>query len=130
MYRCVRELTHRPMRDGSAVSNAHVPAFLALEVAGYAWNDALAEVSGGELTAADVVIVNIDANFSRELLVGEADFYVSLRRIGRTSFTLETSIGQGGTIASVATFTVAYIRDGAPAPLSDRFIEFLRVLEV
>lgn len=84
----------------------------------------------GELTAADVVIVNIDANFSRELLVGEADFYVSLRRIGRTSFTLETSIGQGGTIASVATFTVAYIRDGAPAPLSDRFIEFLRVLEV
>lgn len=96
MYRCVRELTHRPMRDGPAVSNAHVPAFLALEVAGYAWNDALAEVSGGELTAADVVIVNIDANFSRELLVGEADFYVSLRRIGRTSFTLETSRSRTG----------------------------------
>ncbi|MFE5786294.1 MULTISPECIES: hypothetical protein [Rhodococcus] len=129
MYQCTRPLTHRPTRDGLPVDRAHVPAFLAIEVAGYAWDDALREASGGKLSAADVVIVNVDANFSCELLVGDAQFFVSLRRIGRTSFVLETSIAQAGSIAAVATFTVAHIADGAPSPLSSRQVEFLRTLE-
>lgn len=128
MYQSTRRLTHRPLRDGSAVDRAHVPAFLALEIAGYAWDDALREVSVGEMSAADVVIVNVDANFSRELLVGDAQFFVSLRTIGRTSFVLETSIEQGGGVAAIAAFTVVQIVDGVAAPLSSRRAEFLRRL--
>lgn len=129
MYQCTRLLTHRPMRDGSLVDRAHVPAFLAIEVAGYAWDDALRAVSAGELSAAAVVIVNVDANFSRELLVGDAQFFVSLRKIGRTSFVLETAIEQGGNIGAVATFALVHIVDGKPAPLVARHIDFLRGLE-
>ncbi|MGC0367301.1 hypothetical protein ABH922_005353 [Rhodococcus sp. 27YEA15] len=53
-----------------------------------------------------IVIVNVNANFSREPVVGDTQVFVSLARIGRTSFVLETSIAQADSIAAVAPFTL------------------------
>lgn len=119
MYRSTLPLTHRPMRNGSAVEAAHVPAYLALELASQAWTNAVADSSEGLLTATQLVIVNITSNFSRELLVGTADVEVVLKRVGRSSLTVDVAIDQESERAAVATFTLVHVVGGVAHPLSD-----------
>ena len=119
MYRSSRPITHRPERDGSAVAYDHVPAYLALEMASEAWSDALTHACGEILQAVDVMIVNITSNFSRELLVGIADFDVTVTKIGRTSLVLEVVIAQRGEQSTHAVFTVARVVEGRSQPLTD-----------
>lgn len=112
-------LTHRPARDGSIIDAAHVPAYLALEIASQAWADAIAHASAGTLTALDVMIVNITSNFSRELLVGTVDVEVCATRIGTSSLTVDVAIDQGRERAAVATFTLVRVVDGRACPLTE-----------
>lgn len=119
MYRSTMPLTHRPARDGSTVDAAHVPAYLALELASEAWGDALADASAGVLTEIDVMIVNVGSDFSRELLVGEAEVEVEVTKIGRSSLTARVAIAQGGHRAAVATFVFVRVTDGRAVALTD-----------
>ncbi|MDJ0392878.1 hotdog domain-containing protein [Rhodococcus sp. G-MC3] len=119
MYRKTMALSHRPARDGTLIEVAHVPAYLALELATEAWAGALLEVSERVITAANVMIVNISSNFSRELLVGSVDVEVAVTRVGTSSLVLEVSIFQADIRSAVAAFTVVRVVDGAACPLTD-----------
>ena len=129
MYRATLPLTHRPARDGSAVEAAHVPAYLALELASQAWADALSHASARRFTAMDVMIVNVTSNFSRELLVGIADVEVSVAKVGRSSFSVDVAIDQHGERAALASFTLVRVVDGSASALTDdhrRVLDTLR----
>ncbi|WP_255122665.1 thioesterase family protein [Rhodococcus sp. 14-2470-1b] len=119
MYRASMQLTHRPARDGSTVDAAHVPAYLALELASQAWADALSHASDGRLTALDVMVVNVTADFSRELFTGGVDVDVTATDVGRTSITVRVAIEQGGERAAVATFVLVHVVDGRAERLTD-----------
>nr|WP_256985287.1 hotdog domain-containing protein [Rhodococcus sp. 06-1059B-a] len=118
-------LTHRPARDGASVDGAHVPAYLALELASQAWADALSHVSDGRLTALDVMVVNVTADFSRELFTGVAEVDVVATKVGRTSITVRVAIEQGGERAAVSTFVLVHVVDGRAERLSDEQRAFL-----
>lgn len=112
-------LTHRPTRDGLIVDAAHVPAYLALELASQAWADALAVTSAGVLDATDVMIVHVTSDFSRELLTGDVDVEVVLTKIGRSSLTARVSIDQDGNHAALATFVLVRVAHGRAVALTD-----------
>lgn len=82
-------LSHRPTREGSTVTEAHVPAYLASELATTAFADALPYVSDGVLEGEDVVIAHLEASFGRELVVGDVD--VVLRKVGRSFLDIEVT---------------------------------------
>jgi acyl-CoA thioesterase FadM len=110
-------LSHRPTREGVAVTEAHVPAYLALEVATTAFADALPHVTDGLLQATDVVIAHLEASFSRELLVGNVDVNVLLRKVGRTSLGIEVALEQNGVVAGSITLVLVHVVDGRSAPI-------------
>lgn len=112
-------LTHRPFRDGSPVDSDHVSAYLALELATHAFNDALAHATAGQVGEQDVMIAHITSNYSRELLVGEAEVEVTVEKIGRTSISLDVTIEQFGQRAAVTSFVLVRVLDGRACPLTD-----------
>ncbi|WP_084727303.1 hotdog domain-containing protein [Rhodococcoides yunnanense] len=118
MYRSTLPLTHRPTREGTIVDDAHVPAYLALELATEAWASALHHASAGAFTAREVVIVNVASDFSRELLVGTVDVEVVVKRVGRSSVVVEVGIEQDGVRAAVASFTLVHVVDGVARPFT------------
>ena len=129
MYRASLPLTHRPERDGTVIDMVHVPAYLAFEFASYAWGIALFESSGGTVTAGNMMVVHVDADFGRELLTGFADVEVVLSKLGRSSLTLDVSIHQNSVQAASMSFTLVRVEDGASQALSDTEIESLESLK-
>jgi acyl-CoA thioesterase FadM len=113
-------VTHRPERDGTVLTFAHVPYYLALEVASPAWARMLDELGQGLLSAADVAVVRADFHFRRELFTGSVDVDVDVTRIGRTSLTFAVAMYQRDVLALKGETVVARTdegRDGA-VPLS------------
>ncbi len=112
-------LSHHPARDGTRIEIDHVPAYLALELASHAWAEALAAASNSLVTAAEVMVVHISSDFSRELFVGSADVQVVVTRLGVSSLVVDVSIFQNDVRAAVASFTLVRVVDGSSSPLTD-----------
>ncbi|MGU3436041.1 hotdog domain-containing protein [Actinomycetes bacterium M1A6_2h] len=129
MFHRTLPLTHRPERDGSVTDVRHVPATLAIEFASTAWARALYECSEGALSAMDVMVVNISADFSRELLTGTADASVVVTRIGNSSLTLDVLIDQDGERCARVGHTLVRVKSGVSHPLTEAEKALLRVLE-
>ncbi|MDV6264710.1 acyl-CoA thioesterase [Rhodococcoides yunnanense] len=96
-------IVHRPERDGSVVENAHVPFFLAMEYSAAAWRSWLVEACGDLLTAGDLGVVDVSAQFSREMFVGEVSAEVALVRLGSSSLAFRVVLQQDGVVCAVIT---------------------------
>ena len=100
-------VTHRPDRDGAAVTSRHVPYFLALEVAAQAWARLLDELGQGVLSTADVAVVRAEFNFRRELFTGSLDADVEVTRVGRSSVAFAIALYQRDMLAATGETVVA-----------------------
>jgi acyl-CoA thioesterase FadM len=100
-------VTHRPERDGSAVTSTHVPYYLALEVAALAWARLLDELGEGVLSAGDVAVVRTELNLRRETFTGSLDVDVDVTRVGRSSVTFAVALYQHGVLAATGETVVA-----------------------
>ncbi|MCW2617933.1 MAG: hypothetical protein JWR28_1082 [Modestobacter sp.] len=100
-------MTHRPERDGSATTSAHVPYYLALEVAALAWARLLDECGHGLLTAGDMAVVRTEFDFRRELFTGFLDAEVDIASIGRSSVAFAVALHQHDQLAATGTTVVA-----------------------
>jgi acyl-CoA thioesterase FadM len=100
-------VTHRPDRDGAAVTSRHVPYFLALEVAAQAWARLLDELGQGVLSTADVAVVRAEFNFRRELFTGSLDVDVEVTRVGRSSVAFGIALYQRDMLAATGETVVA-----------------------
>jgi acyl-CoA thioesterase FadM len=100
-------VTHRPDRDGAAVTSRHVPYFLALEVAAQAWARLLDELGQGVLSTADVAVVRAEFNFRRELFTGSLDVDVEVTRVGRSSVAFAIALYQRDMLAATGETVVA-----------------------
>lgn len=100
-------VTHRPNRDGSAVTSRHVPYYLALEVASDAWARLLDELGDGLLSTADVAVVHTEFDFRRELFTGELDVDVEVTRVGRSSVAFAVALYQRDLLAGTGETVVA-----------------------
>ncbi|GGG02190.1 hypothetical protein GCM10007304_15210 [Rhodococcoides trifolii] len=130
MFHRTLPLTHRPERDGSVTEARHVPATLAVEFASTAWAQALYECSRGALSAMDVMVVHISADFSRELLTGTADASVVVTRIGTSSVTLDVFVDQGGERCARVRHTLVRVKNGVSHPWGESEKALLGGLEV
>jgi len=126
MYQRAMVLSHRPTREGSTVAEAHVPAYLALELATTAFADALPKFTDGALEGEDVVIAHLEASFARELLVGDVDVDVVLRKIGRSSLHIEVALAQDTHSAGSFRFVLVHIVNGRSAEISSDLREVLQ----
>jgi acyl-CoA thioesterase FadM len=113
-------VTHRPDRDGAAVTARHVPYFLALEVAAQAWARLLDELGQGVLSTADVAVVRAEFNFRRELFTGSLDADVEVTRVGRSSVAFGIALYQRDMLAATGETVVARTDEArlVSAPLS------------
>jgi acyl-CoA thioesterase FadM len=113
-------VTHRPDRDGAAVTSRHVPYFLALEVAAQAWARLLDELGQGVLSTADVAVVRAEFNFRRELFTGSLDVDVEVTRVGRSSVAFGIALYQRDMLAATGETVVARTDEArlVSAPLS------------
>ncbi|MCW2531471.1 MAG: hypothetical protein JWP62_1041 [Blastococcus sp.] len=100
-------VTHRPDRDGAAVTSRHVPYFLALEVAAQAWARLLDELGQGVLSTADVAVVRAEFDFRRELFTGSLDVDVEVTRVGRSSVAFGIALYQRDMLAATGETVVA-----------------------
>jgi acyl-CoA thioesterase FadM len=105
-------LAHRPERDGTVTPSTHVPFFLALEVMAQAWGRLLADELGDVLTPMDLGVVNVQSDFRRELFTGEADYDVTLAKLGTSSLTFAFTITQAGEVAASGQTTLARTDSG------------------
>ncbi|MCZ4278773.1 acyl-CoA thioesterase [Rhodococcoides yunnanense] len=123
-------LSHRPTRAGSIVTETHVPAYLALELATTAFAEALPDLTGGMFEGEDVVIAHLEASFGRELLVGDVDVDVALRKIGRTSLEIEVTIEQTDHPAGPIRFrfVLVHVVNGRSATIPSELREVLEKL--
>jgi acyl-CoA thioesterase FadM len=100
-------VTHRPERDGSAITSAHVPHYLALELAALAWARLLDECGQGLLAAGDMAVVRTEFDFRRELFTGFLDAEVDVASIGRSSVSVAVALHQHDQLAATGTTVVA-----------------------
>jgi acyl-CoA thioesterase FadM len=115
-------LTHRPLRDGSAVASDHVPYYLAAEVFSDAWAQTLADLGPGVLAAKDVAVVNAHFDFAHEVFTGPAVVGVEVEQVGRTSIRFGLQLEQDGRVAATGSTTVVRTDEDRtrPLPLSQR----------
>lgn len=102
-------MTHRPLRDGTPVTNNHVPYYLALEVMSDAWAIAIFTACAGVMAPNELGVVHVTSDFARELFVGEATVDVTLQKLGTTSMTLLLTLSQDGHQAAVMTAVLARV---------------------
>jgi acyl-CoA thioesterase FadM len=105
-------VSHRPNRDGSAVTSRHVPYYLAAEVFSTAWSRTLAELGAGVLTAQDVAVVSAQFDYSREVFTGQALVTVDVQTVGVSSIRFGLQLAQDGHVAAVGTTTVVQTDEG------------------
>ncbi len=105
-------MSHRPAREGEPQPQGHVPAYLAMEYLTEAYHCALDQWCKDALTPREMAIVHLDADFRREVFVGDGEFDVLAVRVGRTSLTLEITMRQAGADAVVATMVLAHVSPG------------------
>jgi acyl-CoA thioesterase FadM len=105
-------LSHRPGREGEPAPDGHVPAYLAMEYVTEAYHRGLREWCGEVLTPHEMAIVRIEADFRREVFVGQAEFETLLVRVGRSSITLSVLLRQSGRDAVAATVVLAHVAEG------------------
>jgi acyl-CoA thioesterase FadM len=86
----------------------HIPFDGALGYAQTAWAQAIRATCGGVLVPPNMGIVNVNADFRRELFEGPAVFDVTLERMGTSSLTFVVEISQFG--APAATARLTYVR--------------------
>ena len=110
-------LAHRPERDGTIPGGAHVPFYLAMEYSAAAWRSLLVETCGDLLTAGDLGVVDVSAQFSREMFVGEASAEVSLVRLGSSSLGFRVVIFQDGAACAVITNVLVRLAPGRTSSL-------------
>jgi acyl-CoA thioesterase FadM len=109
MHRFTFELTHRPERDGTVKTSAHAPFFLTLEWAMWAWISTLDLAGSDELTAGNFALVNLNTDYRREIFTGEADFDVTLERIGTSSIGLTVQLTQHSQLAATIKIVMAKV---------------------
>jgi acyl-CoA thioesterase FadM len=100
-------VTHRPERDGSAITSAHVPYYLALELAALAWARLLDECGQGLLAAGGMAVVRTEFDFRRELFTGFLDAEVDVASIGRSSVSVAVALHQHDQLAATGTTVMA-----------------------
>jgi acyl-CoA thioesterase FadM len=100
-------VSHRPERDGTAVTSRHVTYYLALEVAALAWARLLDERGQGLLTAANLALVSTQFEFRRELFTGYVDVDVEVVRVGTSSVAFAQQIYQDDVRAATGETVVA-----------------------
>jgi acyl-CoA thioesterase FadM len=105
-------ITHRPERDGAPVTMAHVPFFLALEVASDAWSRAVRELCAPALSMSDLAVVHVESDFRREMFTGELTVDVAVQEIGRASITVRAELTQDGSSTGAVTFVFARVDAG------------------
>jgi len=108
MHRFTVQMTHRPERNGELSSVSHAPFNLPLEMVMYGWVSALERTENDRLTAANLAVVNLTADYAREMHVGETVIDVELERIGGSSLTFAIAVSQAGHPA--ATVRVVLVR--------------------
>jgi acyl-CoA thioesterase FadM len=132
MHRFITDMTHRPERDGTVSQSSHSPFYLPLELATYAWVSMLDLAGDEELTAGHFAVVNLTADYHREIHIGEATYDVTLERIGNSSITLAIDVVQAGEQA--ATIRVVQVKvDGErvhPTPFTPKQRECLERLQL
>ncbi|MCW2542753.1 MAG: hypothetical protein JWM40_305 [Frankiales bacterium] len=114
-------LTHRPQRDGSAVTSRHVPYFLAAEVFALAWAQTLTDLGPGLISARDVAVVNAHFDYHHEVFTGTATFTVEVQKVGVASIRFGLQLAQEGRVAATGTTTVVRTDRGRTrsVPLTD-----------
>ena len=105
-------ITHRPERDGSVPTSAHVPFYLVMEYSADAWTSLLDDTCGGLLTAFDLGVVDVSAQFTRELFVGDARAEASLVQLGLSSLSFRVVIYQQGIGGVFITIVLARLAPG------------------
>ncbi len=83
----------------------HVTFHGALGYVQAAWLRALTETCGDVLMPPDLGLVNVTADYRRELFDGPAVFDVTLERMGTSSLIFAADIIQSGELAARATLT-------------------------
>ena len=113
-------IAHRPERDGTVPASTHVPFYLAMEYSSNAWNSLLVATCGELLSALDLGVVDVAAQFTRELFVGEARAEASLVQLGVSSLSFRVVIYQEGMSCAVITIVLVRLAPGRTrsAPLS------------
>lgn len=117
MPRFVVPLQHRPHRDGSVPTSAHVPFYLAHETVSDAWLLAMEQYCVPVLRPADIAVVHVESDFHRELFTGELTVDLAVRRIGRRSFTVSFLLEQDGASAGSSEITFAVVDAGRTAAI-------------
>ena len=105
-------ISHRPGRDGSIPANPHVPFYLAMECSVEAWNSLLVSTCGDLLSAGDLGVVDVSAQFTRELFVGDVRAEASLIRLGVSSVSFRVVIYQEEMAGADITIVLARLADG------------------
>jgi acyl-CoA thioesterase FadM len=104
-----KQLTHRPLPDGTVGTHAHISFYEALEIASDAWAQLIDEVTASKLTTRDVAVVHVEADFAHELFVGDALIEVEVASVGTSSIAFELRILQSDRSAATIGITVAQI---------------------
>lgn len=105
-------ITHRPHRDGTPVTNRHVPYYLAAEVFALAWSRTLRELGPELLSSMDVAVVNAQFDYTREVFVGTVVITVTVEKVGGSSIRFGLQLEQDGLVAAHGTTTVVHTDSG------------------
>ncbi|GAB86624.1 hypothetical protein GORBP_077_00510 [Gordonia rubripertincta NBRC 101908] len=100
-------ISHRPERDGTVPASAHVPFYLAMEYSSDAWNSLLVDTCGAPLPARDLGVVDVTAQFNRELFVGDVCAETGLIRLGVSSLGFRVVLYQEDVVCAVITIVLA-----------------------
>ncbi|MCU1595636.1 MAG: hypothetical protein JWO12_3028 [Frankiales bacterium] len=105
-------VTHRPHRDGTPVTNRHVPYYLAAEVFALAWEQSLRDLGPDLLSSKDVAVVHAEFNYLHEVFVGTVVITVGVEKVGASSIRFGLQLEQGGRLAAHGTTTVVHTDEG------------------
>lgn len=80
----------------------HLPFYEALEVASESWGSTLERTGRDDLALRHFAIVNVNADFRREMFRGQVDAVTVIEKVGTSSIALATSFTQHGQQAGTA----------------------------
>jgi acyl-CoA thioesterase FadM len=95
--------------DGSPLGSGHISFYGSLAYARRAWADAVSEATDGRIEPVYLFVATLDAQYPRELHTGQAEFDVTITRIGTSSLTVRVEAFQDGQSAVITTMVLVQV---------------------
>lgn len=90
----------------------HIAAYMVMELATRAWIRFLTDGTAGIFDSENTAAVTTTTNFRSELLAGDIDVDLALRKIGNTSITLSFELGKDGMVCASGSVVLAKVGAG------------------